>query len=264
MKEALNKYTQAKVEVDSRRQEVAGLEATLAGQNQSFAATEQELKAAIQQEIDARFASLTEADKALLQNDPVKAYQLLFPDQVVSPGKYRGFAVLLDSSGSMEDFGAFKEASQGAQEAFNFCTGDGAVINFSLETLFSGWTYLLDAYGKNGYRTRNVCAMSFLSDYLRTFQRGGTQLSNKELMQLINQAKEPFYALMVTDGQIENFNKIQDTLKSLKEKGNELEIIYLGSDAKCLKDLTALAKVQSVKPNQVKAKILECARAKLE
>ncbi len=269
MKEALNKYTQAKSQVEARRQEVTCLEVTLAGQNQVFAATEQEVKAAIKQEIDARFASLTEADRVLSQNDPVKAYQLLFPEQVVSPGKYKAFAVLLDSSGSMNGIntpgnkGLFATVSEGAQEAFNFCTGEGAVINFSMETLFSGWErFVFDGQ-------RNKCVVKYLNDYLQIFQGGATELNTEVLKKLVDLARRPFYSLMITDGEFSNYDAkngvVMKALKQLNENGNELEVIYLNHpENSYLKELQRSAKVHFVKPAQVKAKILELAKAKLE
>ncbi len=259
MNEMLDQFNQAKEQVEATKKEVKGLEAVLVEQTSALKTTEQEVVAAIKQEIDSRYATLTLANQAITQNDPVKAYQLLFPGR--NQRIYNAFAVIIDSSGSMADHNVFDGAYEGAEEVLKSCTGQGAVINFSLNSLFSGWHRLTDLKGN-----RDKSVEKQLSDKLKKFQGEGTRLSEKVLKELLKQAKSPFYSILITDGVIENFVAVQKDLMKLNENGNALEMIRIGElDPGFARAMEKLGNVYNVKSNyqDVRAKIIELAKAKL-
>lgn len=125
----------------------------------------------------------------------------------LSAGSLKGgvvpdLAFVLDSSGSM-DFNPYGGAGEydlvlrAVFGVFQWLKTKGlllmlryAVINFSFETLYSGWLF---------WHEKNE-----LYRFLFTYQGGETRLDLKTLSRLAAESRGPFTAIMITDGEIEN------------------------------------------------------------
>lgn len=145
-----------------------------------------------------------------------------------SPGKNSvpDIALIADSSRSMiadlkkGDKKPYDLLLRGKWALFNWLkrTGKGyhmnfASINFSNQTCFSGW---------HPYEE-----LDQVKKHLLRFQNGGTYLNSKIIKELYENRRDPFLAILTTDGELEKPKNTINELKNLVDKGNYLALISI-------------------------------------
>lgn len=143
-------------------------------------------------------------------------------------------AFIIDSSGSMDwepysGKGKFDLLLRAIYSALRWIEEEGvgcylnyAVVNFSDQTLFSGW--------HSWYRLDRV------KEVLFTYQGGLTQLDGKTVHRLIREAPRQFAALMVTDGELEPTNaaEVVAEVSHLFQMGHQLSLVQIGGKGRKL------------------------------
>jgi len=188
----------------------------------------QQVKTALEEHIVGRRADLTAASRALKEGNLLEAYRLVegLPESSVTPNSAitpTDLLFILDTSGSMKNDNGYDHMIRGMQEMLQIdpqTKRQYAVVNFSERTLVSDWSNELP-------NPKNV-----------SFQGAGTYLNPCALGVLCAQNLGHYAALLVTDGEFQNFNNLgQDTfdhnvlsvLKGITERGNKLGVLLLGA-----------------------------------
>ncbi|MFC1812344.1 hypothetical protein ACFL03_06590 [Thermodesulfobacteriota bacterium] len=163
-------------------------------------------------------------------------HRLLFQQteiNIESPVRYdqtQGFlpdlAFLLDSSGSMgyepfEGTGEYNLLLRTAFGVFQWLKSKGlaaflkyAVLNFSSKTDYSGW--------------HNWNRKEILYQTLFNYQGGGTELGLKQLERLVKEAKRPFMALMISDGELDNAEPAEKFVRNHFTPPHGLVLVQIG------------------------------------
>ncbi len=273
LKEIMDKYAEAKTqstamtaELGQVKAKVTELETKLADQAKTLVTPEQQLKEEMQKELQRRSEDLTKAETSLGQGNYIESYSLLHPGEPL-PGKInpknKNLAFLIDSSGSTRD-NVFPLMAEGVTEAFDICSGEVAVINFSDGTLYSGW----HPSRKN---TKQGEAFNF-KPYLKFLGGISGELDKSSVLELLIDYKtthqEPFTAVMTIDPVLENYEEVESSLRFFKKIGSELIVICLTKEGESvppeLKRMEDCATVYVVDRNQAKEKILEVVNDRVE
>tara|TARA_Y100000310_G_scaffold89923_1_gene87093 strand:+ start:53854 stop:54432 length:579 start_codon:yes stop_codon:yes gene_type:complete len=165
------------------------------------------------------------------------------PQQEVLKEPFLDLLLILDSSGSLTSH-LYDLVSEGAKDALQVGNDDMlrkyAVINFSTETLSSGWT----------------CSKKVsLQLLINNFQGAGSALDSRVLQELSHE-NERYATILVTDGMLYNpqsgVNPALNELKNSSQKGNRVGIIYIGVNLPLdYKDMGNYADIYVVNPSAI-------------
>lgn len=97
-----------------------------------------------------------------------------------------------------------------------------AVINFSSQTLESGWCKYQDAIQKG--------TLSKFKNTLLTYQHGGTVLNPKSLSNIFETRPGKFLAILITDGEVAHTEKLIPEFKQIVQSDCQLALFHIGKD----------------------------------
>jgi len=138
-------------------------------------------------------------------------------------------ALVLDSSKSMgktDDFASpYSLLLRAVYALFHYLNRTGhemymrfAMINFSSKTFYSNWQ---DASQLARLR----------KEFILPCQSGGTRLEPCTVEALAREARRPFLAIMVTDGDLDGADKVAEAVRKLLRKGNPFILLNTGGES---------------------------------
>ena len=148
--------------------------------------------------------------------------------------------ILMDSSGSMS--GRYDFVKKGVRAALEVGQQDDikrdyAITNFSEKTKSSGW---ISKYG-----------VEELQPFIDYFQAGGTYL-DINVLQSLTQEDRDYGVIVVTDGEMQNQEFVNEELRLASNKGNRVGIIFIGdSGTEYFNKMSEFTDVYLVNPEQV-------------
>jgi hypothetical protein len=164
------------------------------------------------------------------------------PLEIITPGTVTAgglpdLCFIVDTSGSMDwspeaGKGKYDLLLRAVYSVFNYLeytrraySINYAVINFSDATRFSGW---YDYYNLNKIKRE-----------LFTHQDGGTTLDPLKVQQMMDQAKDRFAVIMVSDGAISGAETLVQHFTHLIANGNDYSLIQIGGHSQFSKLMKA-------------------------
>jgi hypothetical protein len=89
-----------------------------------------------------------------------------------------------------------------------------AAVNFSATTVKTAW--------------HAFCDLRKVKELLFRHQRGGTTLDCSIVREIVQESVDTFLCLMVTDGQISNFQAVFETIEMMTNRGHKFALIQIG------------------------------------